>query len=269
VSALTRKVLVLAVLIACFAVGMAYLLISFKIGNAHRELRHGRFELIAQDIDRVVEQSLGMGLPFDGLGQITEAMERRRSADSELISIDITNPRGEVIYSTDPQRVGVRSPTEWSQRVARLSSIASPVASSNTKSDGAARSQRWRAVDDNERVAGTIVRSSFDEPLGAVAVRYQRAAEFRAAAQLRESLGPVSLVVLVLTFALLFVFIRGCAWWFERAITRAQARLRSTAGAVDDVERSGWEQLVVGVATRLNAARTALSNFSQTGSVRP
>ena len=99
---LYRKMFILSVSIAAFAVGMTYLLVLFKVQGTHRDLRHGRFELIAKEIDRIVERSMALGLNFSELSSLPQAMQRRQQADSAISRIDILDAQGKTIYSTEP-----------------------------------------------------------------------------------------------------------------------------------------------------------------------
>ena len=236
---LYRKMLILSVCIAAFAVGMTYQLVLFKVQGAHRELRHGRFELIAKEIDRIVERSMALGLTFSELNSLPQAMQRRQQADAAISRIDILDAQGKTIYSTDPARVG-QSPAAW------------------IPAYSAARGELWRYLADDDAVAGTVVKNNFDVVEGYVAVTYSAKEGHAIRGQLRDGLRPVALVAFGVSATVLFIALSLLARRFERDVNAAAARLNG-----DDVVathlRGGWERLIAPTMSQWNDARNALT----------
>ena len=240
---LYRKIFILSVSIAAFAVGMTYLLVLFKVQGTHRELRHGRFELIAKEVDRIIEQSMALGLNFSELSALPQAMQRRQQADASISRIDILDARGTAIYSTEAERVGQSTPT-WLPAL------------------GTARSGLWRYMIDDEAVAGTVVKNNFDVVEGYVAVRYS-ATEGRATReQLRDGLRPVALTAFGVSAAVLFIALSLLAWRFERDVKSAAARL--TGNDVGGKQlHGGWDGLIAATKNQLAGAQTALTAWRE------
>ena len=240
---LYRKLFILSVSIAAFAVGMTYLLVLFKVQGTHRELRHGRFELIAKEIDRIVEHSMALGLNFSELNSLPQAMQRRQQADSAISHIDILDAQGKTIYSTEPARVG-QSATIW-------------VPAFRTT-----RGELWRYMADDDAVAGTVVKNNFDVVEGYVAVAYS-AKEGRAThEQMRDGLRPVALIAFGVSAAVLFLALSLLAWRFERDVKAAAARL--TGNDTNSKPLHGdWESLIAATKSQFTDARGAMTAWRE------
>jgi predicted MFS family arabinose efflux permease len=231
------KLLLLASLIAAFTAGMSYLLISFKIENTHRELRHGRFDLISQDIDRIVEQSLTLGLDFRQIPTLPAALKSRLDADGALRGIDVLDKDGIVLYSTDTQRLRQSAIAEWLAAMnAASSAIASPKAGPAV----------WRvsAKDSTgESVAGTNILNSFGQQIGFVAVRYSAREGAQAIQEMQSKLRPTMIAVFVVMFFFLFSLMAPVMRRFERAtLNVAQAIGRDASMDVLDASATPWHR---------------------------
>ena len=179
------KLLLLAVTIAGFTIGMAFLLITFKVDNTQGDLRHGRFDLIARDVDRVVEQNLLLGMTVDEMTALPPLLARRQLADAGIVSIDVADETGRIVYSSDTASVNREMPLSWRAAI-RQQQILQANKSAN---------RIWRVKDDAQNVAGAIVDNSFGVTKGYVAVRYTGTEGVSARTTLRETMLPVVLVV--------------------------------------------------------------------------
>jgi len=247
VSPLYRKIAILSVLIAGFTVGMAYLLISFKVSSVHRELRHARFELAAAEIDQVIEKSLSLGLSFNELTTLNGTLARRKLADSAITGIDIASADGQVAYSTEPGHIRASAPAAWQQlwqpRQAR---------------GNGGNSGRWRTLDKDEAVAGATLVNGFDEIQGYVAIRYSIVANRDTQIGLRNQLAPIAWIVFGVTSLALFIALALFARHFEHQTRAAAARLRNPVSAR---HCGGWQPLIEGLDQQFNAAGTALERW--------
>ncbi len=240
---LYRKMLILSVSIAAFAVGMTYLLVLFKVQGTHRDLRHGRFELIAKEIDRIVERSMALGLNFSELNSLPQAMQRRQQSDFAISHIDILDAQGKTIYSTEPARVG-QSTIAW-------------VPAFRT-----ARGDLWRYLADDDAVAGAVVKNNFDVVEGYVAVAYS-AKEGRAThEQMRDGLRPVALVAFGVSAAVLFFALSLLAWRFERDVKAAASRLTGNDASAKPLH-GGWDSLIRATKSQFADARGALTAWRE------
>jgi predicted MFS family arabinose efflux permease len=252
----------LAILIAAFAVGMAVLLIVFKVQSTHLELRHGRFDMVAREVDRLVESSLSLGVPFDELPRLQAALDRQNSFDRDIRSIDVVKLNGRISYSSDATRIGQLAPAAWREQ---WSLIATTDAKKPTNDVST-----WRIVDItrdvlDDAIAGTALANAFGEREGYVAVRYTLEATQRAQQQVRSAMLPFALKAFAVTAILIYALLLLFAWLFERQVRRATA-VFVRHGAADDGDTSqripeGWAPFLTPFQQQLHAARLALSTW--------
>ncbi len=250
-SSLYWRFLILAVTIALFTVGMTFLLISFKVDHTLRELRHGRFDLIASDIDRVIEHSLSLGMHFSELIMIAAVLERRDQDDNAIVSIDVADVAGRIVYTTTAGLVGQTMPAAWFDAIHKRTA-------SNSKP---AEQVQWRILGSEEAVAGSVVRNSFGMVMGYVAVRYSTTQNKVVQARFQAGLRPVALAVFVVTAGALFFIMALLANRFERDIARACERVDSSHD-IDQLDH-GWEALIGPVVDHFAGAETALADWRQ------
>jgi hypothetical protein len=247
------KLFLLAVAIAAFTVGMAFLLITFKVENTQRDLRHGRFDLIARDVDRVVEQNLGLGMSMDEMTTLPAVLARRRLADAGIAAIDVADRNGRIVYSSDATAVGNDIPPSWRAAIRQQQILQTNKSTSRT----------WRIKDDAENIAGSTIDNSFGVTQGYIAVRYTGAEGVSAREALREAMLPVVMTVFAATTLVLFGILSVLARRFERDTASAAAYAQ---GATDtDVvmpEPNEWRVHLDPLAARFDAAETALAQWS-------
>lgn len=252
-SALYRRLAALAAIVTVFTVGMTVLLITFKVGNSYSELRHGRFELVAFEVDRMIERSLSLGMSFSELSTLAAALERRKEADDEIIAIDVADAAGRIAYSTDAARVGQEIPSVWSaatrQQTVAHGKREAPLA--------------WRLLDEEASVAGSVMRNSFGLALGHVAVSYSSVENRDMLQRFRADIQPVTLAAAVATGSLLFLFMVVLARRFERETARAGECVDTAHGA--DRLRDGWNDLIGPTLACFAAAEGALANWRRSG----
>ena len=107
------QLIVVAVLVCLFAVGMAGFLNYFKYrANAERIIRE-RLVVTASSVENSIQSSLALGLQFSDLGTLPETLERERSTDDIILSIEVFDPEGKPLYSTDRLRATRNVPQQW------------------------------------------------------------------------------------------------------------------------------------------------------------
>ncbi len=250
---LYAKLLLLAVAIAGFTVGMAFLLITFKVENTQRDLRHGRFDLIARDIDRVVEQNLLLGMTVEEMTTLPALLARRQLADAGIIAIDVANEAGRIVYSSKPGGSDVELPTSWRAAIRQQQILLANKSTSRT----------WRIKDDAENVAGTTVDNSFGITKGYVAVRYTGAEGVSARDALREAMLPVVLAVFAVSACVLFIILLLLARRFDRdaasAVKLVQVATPTPASGPTSTE---WRSRLDPLAQRFDHAEAGLAGWT-------
>ncbi len=260
-SVLNRKLLVLATLIALFAVGMTTLLIAFKVDNTYHALRHSRYDLVARDVDKVIEKSFTLGLSFNELTALPTALARRKLADAAIVAINVAGRNEIIIYSTEPTHLGQSIPETWRAAVRQQQALTAGAKNAD---------YRWQYWGDAESVAGTIVTNSFGVQEGFIAVQYGTKAGTATGASVRSELFsallPTVLTTLVVTAILLFVLLAILMRRFERDTTHAASVFKQMLNTDETIKLqndSGWQGALRPLALRLTAARLALANWRQ------
>ena len=145
-----------AAAVALFGVGMCGFLGYFKFKSALETATRSRMTVPAASVRAGIEAALALGVPLAGAGATPALLARERSADAEIVEIDVVDASGRTLFSTDPAHAGTQ--------------LGEP-----------------RAEED----AGEIrmpLRNSFDLQLGEVVVRYAAASSRGARARMRERL---------------------------------------------------------------------------------
>jgi hypothetical protein len=198
-----------AVLVCLFAVGMAGLLNFFKYRSNAERIFKERLVVTGNAIENSIQSSLALGLQFADIGTLPGTMERERSTDEMILSIDVFDAEGKLLYSTDRLRATRNVPAAWLE-AARL-----------------ANGQDWFVKAGNESAASNAIKNNFGVLVGHVALRYSeeqlRATTNAVARELALSAFGVFLVAATLaSLALLAVMNR-----LTREIDAVEASLRS------------------------------------------
>src|SRR5262245_18788469 len=112
-NATRPQVILVAVLVCLFAVGMAGFLNFFKYrSNAERILKE-RLVVTGTSIEMSIRSSLALGLQFADLGTLPSMLERERATDDVILSIEVFDTNGKPLYSTDRLRATRNAPEAW------------------------------------------------------------------------------------------------------------------------------------------------------------
>jgi sensor histidine kinase regulating citrate/malate metabolism len=148
------QMILVAVLVCMFAVGMAGFLNYFKYrSNAERILRE-RLVVTGNAIETNIQSSLALGLNFSDIGTLQATMDRERATDDLILSIEVFDTEGKPLYSTDRLRAMRNVPAAW-------------LAAAQT-----AHGADWFVKNGSESAAGTPIQNNFGLPIGFVALRY-------------------------------------------------------------------------------------------------
>jgi hypothetical protein len=192
------RFILVALVVGFFAIGMSAFLNFFKYKSTFAEIVKERMLVVGRGIENAVQASLNVGLQFSELGTLPPLMQREMEADKLILGMDVFDPTGQVIYSTDPARAKREVPAGW---------LAASQRSKTTE---------WSAEEGEEIIAGISLKNSFDLTVGYLAMRYSRAYVDTASRAVGREILAVSaiafLVVALVTPLALVVVIRR----FER-----------------------------------------------------
>jgi len=202
--------MLVAIVVCLFAVGMAGLLNFFKYRSIAERILQERLVLSGQLVENNIQASLALGMSFSDIGTLPGALERERGTDSMILSIDVFDDEGKLLYSTDRLRLTRPVPARWL--------------------DAARRSggSDWFVRDGTDSAAANNVKNSFGLTIGHVVVRYSDN-EFKA---------TTNAVAGTLALQTLLVFL-GAAALASFALLAVLNRLSSQVATVSTALRSG------------------------------
>lgn len=149
-----RQMILIAVIVTGFAVGMAGLLNYFKYRALADQLVTERLTFTGTQIENSIQASLALGLQFSDLGTLPGTLQRLRATDDLIQGIDIFDAEGKTLYSTDQLRNNRPVPASWLHEALKPGN-----------NDWVVRSARDAAV-------GSAIQTQFGVTVGHVAMRY-------------------------------------------------------------------------------------------------
>ena len=154
---LPARVSVNIFLILAFAVSLTGLMNHYKYRKFLSDLLNDRHALVLQDIGHSIEGSLSLGLAVDALPGVDAALQSSISRHSGVLSIELFDDRGTVLYSSDQSLRGDLVSQEWAD-------------SWNVPDE-----PMWARVEHDAHVVGVRVHDSLGRAVGSLALRYSRA----------------------------------------------------------------------------------------------
>ena len=116
-----------------------------------------RFEFELNDIRQRIQTQMDLGIALAELQGVSEELEEYRRADEQILTIEIFDETGIVLFSTDPSFVGDLVTEEWvtAWRASRGGVV-------------------WTDLQRDARVVGVPLRDNLGRDVGSLALRYSR-----------------------------------------------------------------------------------------------
>lgn len=211
---LPARVAVNIFLILALAVSLTGLMNHYKYRKFLSDLLRDRHALVLQDIGHSIEASLALGLALDALPGVNSTLQANISRHPRVLSIEMFDEHGTVLYSADESLRGDLVSEEWA---GAWNVGEEPV---------------WARVERDAHVVGLRVHNSLGHAVGSLALRYSRA-EFDA------DVRAMGLRITVLCAGVLVVFASlgaGLTVFFTRGLRQ---RLHAMWAAIEapDEER--------------------------------
>jgi len=229
-----RRMIAVAALVCGFAVGMAGLLNYFKYRSTANNNVEQRLVFTGKSIENSIQASLSLGLQFSDLGTLPALLERERATDDLILSIDVFDTEGKLLYSTDRLRAARPVPAHW-------------IATATKAGD-----KDWTARGAEEPAVGISIQNNFGLTIGHLALRY---AEDR----VRQTEHAVAGQMALTSLAVLAV----AATLASLAMVAVMRGLSRDVAAVDKALASGDPARAV-AATRHSPFRGAVRSFVET-----
>jgi hypothetical protein len=207
------QLIVVAVLVCLFAVGMAGFLNFFKYrSNAERIIKE-RLVVTGASIENSIQSSLALGLQFSDLGTLPGMLERERATDDLILSIEVFDTDGKPLYSTDRLRATRDVPPAWLAAARQ----------------GAGKD--WFVKSANESAAGIAIENNFGLIIGYLALRYSEEQVSASTMVVARQLALSAFAVFAVAATLASVALIGVMGRLTRDFDAVEAALRARDGA--------------------------------------
>ena len=171
-----------------------------------------RAAVVLSDIARNVEARLNLGLRLAELSEVQDLLERERAKDEHVLSLEIFDGSGRIVFSTDRGLIGDPVPAAWLRYSAASRTL-------------------WTATDFEAQVIGAPIRNSFEMLVGAAVLRYSSGAFSENDAALLRRVAVATVLATVAALALLVLLSRQMLGHERRRLRASVALLaRTTPG---------------------------------------
>jgi len=176
------------------------------------QLRESRFHFSLGSMKGTLESALQLGLATADIPGAQALIEQTHARGPDVLSVDIFDTQGRILFTTDRAGVGAQVPSAWLGPC-----LASP-------------EQFWRTRTDDSHLQCAALLNGFEKVTGGVALRYK----------LPERAGTLDALAAHWIEALLLLMVLGGAgslagWWLLRPTEQALARQgQASAPAAQD-----------------------------------
>ena len=151
------RVATLLAVILTVGLGITGVLSVQTFNRTLAEFLSTRFEFVVKDLRQRIETQMDLGLALSSIENIPEIMESYLEDDPQIFTIEVFDPTGTVLYSTDTSFEGDLVVEGWLQ------------AWRGSDSGGV-----WSRFERDAGVVGAVLRDNFDQEVGSIALRYSR-----------------------------------------------------------------------------------------------
>ena len=157
ISGLALRIALAVAAILAAGVAMTTVLSVHKFERTLADFLASRFTFVVNDARQRIETQMDLGLPLTDLQGMSPMLRQYLQDDEQILSIEIFDEAGTVLFSTDPSFVGDLVAKEW--MIAWRS-----VQGRNV----------WSELERDAGVVGMPLRNSLDQNVGSLALRYTR-----------------------------------------------------------------------------------------------
>jgi hypothetical protein len=201
--------IVIAVLVCLFAVGMSGLLNFFKYRATADRLIKDRLVVTGAGIENSIRSSLMLGLQFSDIGTLPETMDRERSTDELIRTIEVFDTDGKTLYSTDRLRAMRGVPPMWVEE--------------GRGADG----DYWMVKAGLNSAVGVPIKNSFGQVIGHVALRFDEAQLSESSMKVGRELAFNTLVIFAAAAVLASLAVLAVMTRVARDLAAVEASLRA------------------------------------------
>ena len=146
-------------LVAILAAGVVLMTVlsAHMFERTLSDFLNSRFEFELNDVRQRIETQIDLGIELGDLQSVPEELEEYLHADEQILTIEVFDETGTVLFSTDPSFVGDLVTEEWvtAWRTSRGRDV-------------------WSNLERDARVVGVPLRDNLGREVGSLALRYSR-----------------------------------------------------------------------------------------------
>lgn len=208
-NATKPQMILIAVLVCMFAVGMAGLLNFFKYRSYAERMLNERLAVTGSAIENAIQSSMALGLQFSDLGTLPGTLDRERATDDLILSIEVFDIEGKPLYSTDRLRAARNVPTIWLEAARD------------------AKGEDWFVSSGTDSASGVAIKNNFGLPIGYLALRYSEEQVNNSHHAVARQLMLSTVVVFVVAATLASLALMAVMRRLSRDLDAVEAALRS------------------------------------------
>ena len=207
------QMILIAVLVCLFAVGMSGLLNFFKYRSTADRLIKDRLVVTGAGLENSIRSSLMLGLQFSDIGTLPETMDRERSTDGLIRTIEVFDTEGKTLYSTDRLRAMRGVPAPW------------------VEEGRDAAGDYWMVKAGLNSAVGVPIKNNFGQVIGHVALRFDEAQLNDSSMKVARELFVNTLVIFGVSAVLASLAVVAVMNRVARDLTALEASVTKTAGS--------------------------------------
>lgn len=151
-----------------------------------------KLEVISSSLETSIIKAERLGIHLKSANNLPDLMDRAKSRDVNVKLIHIIGNNGEIIFSTDSQRVGELVDENISKRALRSAEA------------------NWLLATDKDLYSGLQLTNGFDELIGSVVIQYDKSSFSGTYAQVRLHLLEMTVGIFLIFSLIVFLVIRLC-----------------------------------------------------------
>jgi hypothetical protein len=180
---LSGRVVATTAAICLFAVALTASLNFYKFQSTLEELLRSRFAFLLRDMRNTLETGIDLGLPLRNLDNVQELIRIQAARDPDILSIEIFDAQGTVLFSTDTSFLGDLVAASWLDHWHR------------------ATSEIWGLREADANTLAITLEDNLGQVAGAIALRSSRRLENEILYRMGLRLATASAAVILLATA--------------------------------------------------------------------
>src|ERR1700744_5951479 len=110
---ITARIAIAIVVLACCGVVLSCALNFIKFQRSLSNLADSHYTFLLNDTHGTIEASTAIGVPLSNLGNVQGLLERAKKAEPAIVAVEVTDPDGNILYSSTPEHIGQKAPSDW------------------------------------------------------------------------------------------------------------------------------------------------------------